>query len=100
MDINTEQVCAQIGKHKLLDTRAVKFLDVTIDNNLKFDEHLSLKNFLNITVENRKKIVSFENDCVIFILMRLTSLGEGAFLASVDYPSSDGITIKIPYMVE
>ena len=32
--------------------------------------------------------------------MRLTSWGEGAFLTPADHPSSDGITIKIPYMVE
>ena len=29
----------------------------------------------------------------------LTSWGEGAFLALVDHPSSDGVTIKIPYGV-
>lgn len=56
MGINTEQVCAQIGKDKILDTRAVKFLDVTIDNSLKFDEHLSLKNFKNITVKIERKL--------------------------------------------
>ena len=30
----------------------------------------------------------------------LTSCGEGAFLALVDYPSSDGVTIKMPYGVD
>ena len=30
----------------------------------------------------------------------LTSWGEGASLALVDHPSSDSITIKIPYVVD
>ena len=30
----------------------------------------------------------------------LTSWGEGASLAFVDHPSSDGITIKMPYGVD
>ena len=38
LDTKAEQVCAQLGNHKILKTRAVKFLGVTIDNNLKFDQ--------------------------------------------------------------
>ena len=30
----------------------------------------------------------------------LTSCGEGASLALVDHPSSDGVTIKMPYGVD
>ena len=31
---------------------------------------------------------------------RLTSSGEGASLALVNHPSSDGVTIKMPYEVD
>ena len=41
LDTKAEQVCAQIENHKILKTRAVKFLGVTIDNKLKFDKHVS-----------------------------------------------------------
>lgn len=37
----SEQVQAQIREHKIWETRTLKLLDITIDNNLKFDEHLS-----------------------------------------------------------
>ena len=32
---------AQVWEPKIWLTRAVKLLDITIDNNLKYDEHLS-----------------------------------------------------------
>ena len=56
LDTKAEQVCAQIGKRKILEIRAVKVLGVTIDNNLKFDEHLSLKNVKNVAVKIEKKM--------------------------------------------
>ena len=37
----SEQVQAQIGEHKIWKTSIVKLLDITIDDNLKLDEHLS-----------------------------------------------------------
>ena len=37
---------------------------------------------------------------VLSIGVSLTSWGEGASLSLVGYPSSDGVTIKIPYGVD
>ena len=32
---------AQVGEHKIWETRTENLLDITIDSNLKFDENLS-----------------------------------------------------------
>ena len=38
--------------------------------------------------------------CLVFSGTSLTSWGEGASLALVGHPSSDGVKIKIPYGVD
>ena len=42
----------------------------------------------------------FENTGLVSSGASLTSWGEGASLALVGHPSSDGVTIKMPYGVD
>ena len=46
-----EQIWAKIGNDKIWETRSVELLEVTIDNDLKFDEHL-----LKICLKTNKKL--------------------------------------------
>ena len=49
-----------------------------------------------------KNIIQFVSDHTGLVSSRVsvTSWGEGAYLALVGHPSSDGITIKIPFGVD
>ena len=54
---------------------------------------------LALTVQ-KPTVAELELDGLVSSGVSLTSWGEGASLALVGHPSSDGITIKIPYGVD
>ena len=58
---------------------------------------LSILIVINIIKVNQS---AYRNTALVSSRVSLTSWGEGASLALVGHPSSDGITIKIPYGVD
>ena len=55
LDNISEQVLASIREHKTWGTRTVKLLDISVDNNLRFDEHLIT---CNICMKANKKLTA------------------------------------------
>ena len=61
---------------------------------------ISLQKLFLFSKKSKFRILDIQISYWVTSRVSLTSWGEGASLALVDHPSSDGVTIKMPYGVD
>ena len=95
MNSNTSNHHAPIKQSKLRGNTKLRINKTLRDEIIKRSR---LKNKANKSGKEDKRFYNIQRNKVSGV--SLTSWGEGASLALVGNPSSDGITIKIPYGVD
>ena len=74
----SKHLCAQISKNKIWENRTVKLLGKTIDNELKFDEHLS-----NGCLKANRKLSALRRIMKYLDFKKIRTLFEGFFYSPI-----------------
>ena len=76
----SEHLWTEIGNNRILENRTVKLLGITIDNELKFDEHLS-----NVCLKANRKLSALTRIKKYLDFKKIRILFKGFFEAQFKY---------------